>query len=113
MAICEWCSEEYEQSKWWQRFCCSSHKDDWHNHQKSLALRQREEEEAEVRREARLERPLSEILEKLKSKPDAGAEERGANGATSNYKPLSEILEAIPKPEPLPNPEQLFKRAWG
>src|SRR6478672_4265641 len=87
MAICEWCNQEYEQSKWWQRFCCSKHKDDFHNHEKSLALRQVEEEQAEVRREARLESPLSEIVERMKSKPEATA-----NGATGNHKPLSEII---------------------
>jgi hypothetical protein len=84
MAICEWCDQEYEQSKWWQRFCCSKHKDDWHNHQKSLALRQ----EAEEQREARL-----------------------VNGDAGKHKPLSEILYLKPatllKPEP-----SLKRRAW-
>ena len=108
MAICEWCGEEYEQSKWWQRFCCSKHKNDFHNHQTSLALRQREEEEAEVRREARLDLPLNEILERLKSKP---AEER-VNGNGAVHKPLAEILEALPKSEPLPKPEPMKRRAW-
>jgi hypothetical protein len=73
MPICEWCEQEYEQSKWWQRFC-SKHKDDWHNHQKSLALR----EAAEDEREARLEgfngdaphKPLREILQGLTTKPE-------------------------------------------
>ena len=108
MAICEWCSQEYEQSKWWQRFCCSKHKDDFHNHQKSLALRQVEEEQAEVRREARLERPLTEMLERMKSKPEA-EERNGANGG--EHKPLSEVLETL-KPETLPKPEQFKRRAW-
>ena len=75
MAICGWCEQEYEQSKWWQRFCCSSHKDDWHNHQKSLALREAGEDE----RDARLE---------------------GVNG-DAPHKPLREILQAMPKPEPM------------
>ena len=82
MAICEWCEQEYKQSKWWQRFCCSSHKDDWHNHQKSLALR----EVAEDEREARLE---------------------GVNG-DAPHKPLREILRAFPKPEPV----SFKRRAW-
>ena len=80
MAICEWCEQEYEQSKWWQRFCCPKHKDDWHNHQKSLALR----EAAEDEREARLE---------------------CVNG-DAPHKPLREILQAFPKLEP----QETFKR---
>ena len=88
MAICEWCDQEYEQSKWWQRFCCSKHKDDWHNHQKSLALR----EEAEERRELRLA--------------------NGANGngaAPADHKPLSELLKLL---KPAAEPEPLKRRAW-
>ena len=57
-------------------------------------------------------KPLIEILETLKPKPDAEAEERGAtaNGATGNHKPLSEILEAL-KSEALPEPS-FKRRAW-
>ena len=55
-------------------FAAPSHKDDRHNHQKSLALR----EVAEDERDASLE---------------------GVNG-DAPHKPLREILQAFPKPEP-------------
>ena len=82
MAICEWCNQEYEQSKWWQRFCCSSHKDNFHNHQKRLVL----VEAAEDERDARLE---------------------VVNG-DAPHKPLREILQAFPKPEPV----SFKRRSW-
>jgi hypothetical protein len=90
MAICEWCEQEYEQSKWWQRFCCSSHKDDWHNHQKSLALREAEEDQREARLEA-------------------------VNGDAGERKPLpANFLDRLRAQRDIqPKPEQpLVRRGW-
>jgi hypothetical protein len=104
--ICPQCEKSFRQGKHNQRFCTPQCKDDFHNAEKMFAYRQRklaEVEEAEERREA-----LSEIVERMKSKPEATA-----NGATGNHKPLSEIIEAL-KPETLPklSEQSLKRRAW-
>jgi hypothetical protein len=79
--ICPQCNKPFQQGKHNQRFCKPQCKDDFHNAEKMVAYYQRkrdEVEEAEERREARL------------------------NGDAGNHKPLSEILEAlIPKPVPM------------
>jgi hypothetical protein len=80
MAICEYvnCKGTYKPVKSWQRFCSTKCHDDWHYHQKKLAQLAVAEAEAEERRQARLE---------------------GVNG-DAPHKPLSELLQAFPKPEP-------------
>jgi hypothetical protein len=37
-SICEWCGQEYWKAKDWQRFHHPKCRDDWHNHQKKMAL---------------------------------------------------------------------------
>jgi endogenous inhibitor of DNA gyrase (YacG/DUF329 family) len=86
--ICPQCNKPFRQGKHNQRFCQPQCKDDFHNAEKMLAYHQRklaEVEEAEERREARL------------------------NGDAGESKPLSEILKAL-KPETLPKLEPSFKR---
>jgi hypothetical protein len=105
--ICPQCKKPFRQGKHNQRFCQPQCKDDFHNAEKMIAYHQRklaEVEEAEERREA-----LSEIVERLKSNPDA--EERRATANGGEHKPLSEILEGL-KPETLPKLEPFKRRAW-
>jgi hypothetical protein len=85
MAICEYvnCKGTYEPVKSWQRFCSTKCHDEWHYHQKKLA----QLAVAEERRQARL---------------------KGLNGDAGNHKPLSELLQAIPKQEPT----SFKRRAW-
>ena len=109
--ICPQCKKPFRQGKHNQRFCQPQCKDDFHNAEKMIAYRLRKAEEEEDRRQARLDRtPLNEIVERLKSKPDAEAEER-VNGNAGERKPLNQILEGL-KPETLPKPEPMKRRAW-
>lgn len=73
MAKCEECGGEYCQEKSWQRFCTSKCRDDWHNHQKKLALVAVAEELRELRlangngaAEGNAKQPLSDLLKSLK-----------------------------------------------
>ena len=110
--ICPQCKKPFRQGKHNQRFCQPQCKDDFHNAEKMIAYRLRKAEEEEDRRQARLDRtPLNEIVERLKSKPDA--EERGATANGGEHKPLlSEIIQALPKPETLPKLEPMKRRAF-
>ena len=80
--ICPQCKKPFRKGQHNARFCTPQCKDSFHNAEKMAAYHLRklaEVEEAEDRREARLE---------------------------ANAKPLSEILQALPKLEPLE------RRAW-
>ena len=84
--ICPQCKKSFRQGKHNQRFCNPQCKDDFHNAEKMIAYRLRRAEEEEDRRQARLE---------------------GVNG-DAPHKPLREILQAFPKPEPV----SFKRRAW-
>jgi endogenous inhibitor of DNA gyrase (YacG/DUF329 family) len=75
--ICPQCNKPFRQGKHNQRFCNPQCKDDFHNAEKMIAYRLRRAEEEEDRRQARLE---------------------VVNGDTP-HKPLSELIQAFPKPE--------------
>ena len=79
MAKCEECGVEYWQAKPWQRFCNPKCRDDWHNHQRKLAL----VVEAEEMRELRLAKRVN-----------------GNGAALTDPKPLSDLLKSLRPAEP-------------
>lgn len=91
--ICPQCQKPFRKGNYNQRFCNTQCKDDFHNAEKMIAYRLRRAEEAEAELEAAKE------LRELRLANGNGA-------APADPKPLSEILKAVPKPEPS------FKRAW-
>jgi hypothetical protein len=112
MATCDYCHKEYQPVKWNQKFCRAKCKDDFHNREKKLALREAGEVEAMVGRPQTTETQLQAarqlvpqmrrrvltFFNRAQAGADLGAE--GVNGDAENHKPLSEILQALPKPEP-------------
>jgi hypothetical protein len=51
---CRQCNKPFLQANPWQQFCCQRHQQDWHLHQRKLARLQQAVEEAEDRRETRI-----------------------------------------------------------
>ncbi len=113
MATCDYCRKEYQPVKWNQKFCRTKCRDDFHNHEKKLALREAGEVEAMVGRPQTTETQLQsarQLVPQMRrrvltffNRPQAGTDLRaqGVNGDAGERKPLTEILDALPKPEPL------------
>jgi hypothetical protein len=105
-AICEQCGQGFWKAKDWQRFCRPKCRDDWHNHQRKIAL----VDMSGFRPTEELRQAAMKALSKMRraESPDAPHPWRNSFSQKGERKPLNEILEAL-KPKPQPS---FKRRAW-